>query len=792
MAGCSRRRRVRVRWVHAVVGVCVASASVVAPAAPGDAEMPIDQVSVDSTETGVYFDQVGLAIDGGGVVMSADGNRLAADTTRQESERLVSFVQVFDWDGVGWTQVGADIDEGNALAISADGSRVAVGAVGLHSRLGYVQVHEWDGAAWSPLGPVMYGETAGEGFAQSVELSADGGRMLVGTADRAKPGSVRVLEWDGAGWSRLGADIEGDAGFGWSAAMVGDRVAISEAPQFVGDDSDRTVAGEVRVFDWDGAGWSQVGGDIEAVGDDVALSGSGDRLAVGMRGDWDMGPTGRVWIADLVGDSWVVVDDSGEQVWGRPAQSVALSADGRRLVYSGNRLNGPIDVSPGETVVRDELPTGWADVGVINGAYYTSSDGYGLGLSADADRVAIGGRSSSRVFDISATPPPPLASPVSLVPARLLDSRHGEATVDGVSAGIGRRSAGSVTEVTVAGRGGVAADARAVILNVAAVLPDADGHLSVYPCGAPAPLASNLNYAPGQVIANSVFTEVGADGTVCVHTHASTDLVVDVGGYTTVRSGLLPIGPARLMDSRTGTVVTGYETWDEVDRLAAGSVTEFAVSGGPWPLGGLVPYTAKAVMLNVTAVLPEASGHLTVFPCGEPIPLASSLNYAAGDVIASSAFTRIGDNGNVCVHTHATTDVVVDVSGYTPSDDGLRSLVPARLLDSRGGAETVDGVSAGIGRRPAGSVTEVSVTDRGGVPSDAAAVVLDVISVLPDAAGFLTVYPCGTPRPLASSLNSAAGQVIANSVFTQVGVDGKVCIYTLSAVDIVVDVTGHT
>ena len=677
MGGRWRGYGVRGRWWRAVVGVCGAVGLVLVGVQSVDSGVVPGHVGLEVVEAGVYFDQVGLSIDGvDPAALSADGDRLAADGWRLDASRRVGFVRVFDWDGVRWTQVGADIDEGHVLAMSADGNRVAIGAVGLYSRVGYVQVHEWDGAGWSELGPLMYGEAAGEGFARSVELSADGGRMLIGTADRAMPGSVRVLEWDGAGWSQVGADIEGDAGFGWSAAMsvTGDRVAASEAPQFLRDGSDRTVAGYVRVFDWDGAGWSQVGGDIDAVGDDVALSGSGDRLAVGMRGDYDVGPTGRVWVADLVGGSWVIVDDSGEQVWGRPAQSVALSADGHRLVYSGNRLNGPIDVSPGETVVRDEGPSGWADVGVIRGEFYDSSDDWG-GLSADGDRLAIGGSGYLRVFDISATTPPPLAGPVSLVPARLLDSRAGAETVDGVAAGIGRRSPGSVTEVLIAGRGGVPSDALGVVLDVVAVHPDADGFLTVFPCGTAVPSTSNLNYAPGQIIANSVFTGIGTGGTVCIYSHASTDLVVDVTGFAPlVRSALRPMNPDRLMDTRTGIVVTGYETWVEVDRLPAGSVTKFSVTG--WP--NRVPYEASAVMLDVVAVHPDADGYLTVFPCGTPIPLASTLNYAPGQVIANMAFTRLGTYGSVCIYTHATTDVVVDATGYTLGEDGLWSLVPAR------------------------------------------------------------------------------------------------------------------
>ena len=91
----------------------------------------------------------------------------------------------------------------------------------------------------------------------------------------------------------------------------------------------------------------------------------------------------------------------------------------------------------------------------------------------------------------------------------------------------------------------------------------------------------------------------------------------------------------------------------------------------------------------------------------------------------------------------------------------------------------------------AGSVTELTVTGRGGVPGDADAVMLNVTAVSPAAAGYLTVYPCGVPRPLASNVNYIAGQVVPNAVLVKIGTAGKVCIFSLAATDIVVDVNGY-
>ena len=130
-------------------------------------------------------------------------------------------------------------------------------------------------------------------------------------------------------------------------------------------------------------------------------------------------------------------------------------------------------------------------------------------------------------------PAPPSVPPrfTSLVPGRLLESRGGLATVDGLFNGIGVRPAQSVTAVTVAGRGGVAADAAAVVLNVTVTDPQASGFVTVYPCGSDRPNASSLNYVAGATVANAVVVKVGDGGQVCMFSQAATDLIADVNGY---------------------------------------------------------------------------------------------------------------------------------------------------------------------------------------------------------------------------------------------------------------------
>ena len=124
-------------------------------------------------------------------------------------------------------------------------------------------------------------------------------------------------------------------------------------------------------------------------------------------------------------------------------------------------------------------------------------------------------------------------SPSSVVPARLLETRLGpnEVTVDRLFEHLGRQAAGSTLELVVAGRGGVPADAEAVMLNVTAVFPSAPGFLTVFPCGSTLPVASNVNYGPGEVAPNAVLAKIGVGGKVCIYTLAETDLIADVNGY---------------------------------------------------------------------------------------------------------------------------------------------------------------------------------------------------------------------------------------------------------------------
>jgi len=145
----------------------------------------------------------------------------------------------------------------------------------------------------------------------------------------------------------------------------------------------------------------------------------------------------------------------------------------------------------------------------------------------------------------------------------------------------------------------------------------------------------------------------------------------------------------------------------------------------------------------------------------------------------------------VCIFTQSTTHIIVDVGGYFPAGSDYQALVPARLLETRSGLSTIDGQFNGLGTAGIGAITPLQVTGRGGVPAGASTVVLNVTVTGPTVPGYVTVYPCGIDPPLASNLNFVGGQTVANAVIVKLSGDGKVCLFTSNATELIADVNGY-
>ena len=162
----------------------------------------------------------------------------------------------------------------------------------------------------------------------------------------------------------------------------------------------------------------------------------------------------------------------------------------------------------------------------------------------------------------------------------------------------------------------------------------------------------------------------------------------------------------------------------------------------------------------------------------------------------------VGAGGQVSLFNGATlpTDLIVDVLGWFPTGASFTGLAPARLMDTRDGAPTIDGRFSGHVASAEAETFNLAVAGRAGVPFGAGAVALNVTVTSPTRPGYLTIHPQGAARPTASNLNFEAGQTIANMVMVPLGGSGQISIYLTDGApnglhdaetEVLVDVMGY-
>ena len=377
-------------------------------------------------------------------------------------------------------------------------------------------------------------------------------------------------------------------------------------------------------------------------------------------------------------------------------------------------------------------------------------------------------------------------------PERLLDTRAGANDVVDQNATYQGIGAISTKTLQVTGRGTTPSGAASAVLNVTVVNAGADGYLTVYPCDAAVPNASNLNFAAGDTIANAVFTKLDSSGRACIFASTSVDVLVDASGYFPTTGSFIPLAaPRRLLETRLGASPTVDGQKSNIGRPGDQAITRVPIAGRN---GGEIPAGVSSVALNVTAINGGADGgYLTVWPCDDaPQPNASNVNYKAGQTIPGFVIAKVSNAGEVCIFGFKAADLAVDAVGYFTSAISYTPLAkPSRFMDSRATGATDDGQAQGKTFILDGqNDTRLRIGGRNGISASAGAVLANVTVDGPLGDGFVTVYPCGQTRPTVSSLNFKAGQTIANSVAAGVGSGRDICLYSSVPTNVIVDVAG--
>jgi hypothetical protein len=410
-----------------------------------------------------------------------------------------------------------------------------------------------------------------------------------------------------------------------------------------------------------------------------------------------------------------------------------------------------------------------------------------------------------------------------LTPQRIFDSRPATAVNDVAPPGAKPLAAPdpATFDIALLGEGGVPADAAsvlAVVVNITVSEPAANGYLEAYGKGArPADRTSIINFVPNQTVPNVAIVRPGDGGMLTIGLFGQSgtaQVIVDVFGWFSTSNyiaptqaqddgaRLIPITPARVLDTRAGALQVGH-----LGALGPKETIELPIRGvdaiNPTK-ADVVPNSGDVtgVLLNVVGITQRPGGQSTYLsllpeaPDPGTNPSTSNLNMPPGVTKANLVFVPVGADGQVRIFNfQGQTDVVADVVGYLqkPTDHTSRAgrvvplTSPYRTFDTR--TPQFGGVPLGPGQAETWSFADFasSVT----IGTDAVGPQSAVIGNLTAASlkrqyasvpvsSFLTAYPGDAGRPLSSNLNTIEGPPVPNMAVLTYGANDTVNFYNLA------------
>lgn len=374
------------------------------------------------------------------------------------------------------------------------------------------------------------------------------------------------------------------------------------------------------------------------------------------------------------------------------------------------------------------------------------------------------------------------ATYVPITPLRVLDTRNGIGLTGRFLSGVPRTWQ----------LNGIPAGAVAITGNVTVTGQTTYGFVAVTTNPTASPSTSTINFPVGDNRANNVTVAVGPGGQLSAvfkaPTGQSTELVFDVTGYFLPDSSgdtykpLSVPSPLRVLDTRTGTGLSG--------TFASGQPRVFQVAGF---LG--IPSSAVAVTGNVTVTQQTSLGFVAVGPSVGSSPATSTLNFPVGDNRANGFSSPLDGLGRLSAvfrgATGATTQLIVDISGYYVADGSGARYVPldlARRMDTR--------IDLGLANKfTANLMRTLAVGPYSGVPPNAVAMTGNLTVTNQTAIGYIAVGPAVTANPASSTLNFPVGDNRANGLTLFLsGTGSENLVYgavTGATTDTILDVTGY-
>ncbi len=256
--------------------------------------------------------------------------------------------QVWSWNGTAWSQIGGSyIKSSWGFQGVNDIHRMVVSSgklyAGTGSDAGEGIVEEFDGTSWSVIGGNGINSSWTQNTIERVESMASfGGNLYVGLGTTT--GDADVWKYDGASWSQVGGDALNS---GWAASTY-ERVRALTVYNNVLYAGLGTSTGDAEVWGWNGSTWTKIGGDslnsgfsgsYEEVYSMVSFGGNLYAGLASSTGDDEVWKwNGSTWTkvgGDGVNSSW---DGTGNNIHNYVYSMVIF--DGKLVVSFGNGNTG--------------------------------------------------------------------------------------------------------------------------------------------------------------------------------------------------------------------------------------------------------------------------------------------------------------------------------------------------------------------------------------------------------------------------------------------------------------------
>lgn len=354
-----------------------------------------------------YLDRIGVD-----VVLANNGNSVATKGSNYAFEGLVSvygmttncnsFIRV---ESEMYGETNND-NYGTDVALSGNGEIMAVGTP-LDDTNGYssgsVSIYKRNGITWEQLGNTLNGDASYDYSGSAVSLSYDGNVLAIGAkyndSNGSNSGQVKVFEYSGGSWNQLGSDL-----IGWSASdYFGEDLALSpNGKQLIvgasANDKGGTNAGMAVVYGWNGSSWLQEGDAIygentyDKFGTAVDISGVNTIVVGAPYNDNGGTNSGSVSTYALQGNKWQLLDYpiSGTGNYDQFGRAVAISDNGYFIV-AGSWANDNGAYNGGNAIAYQWSGSSWNQHGAsIDGTYNNGRLGAAVSINEDGDKVVVG------------------------------------------------------------------------------------------------------------------------------------------------------------------------------------------------------------------------------------------------------------------------------------------------------------------------------------------------------------------------------------------------------------------